>query len=184
MNLNDLAAIATVVSGTAVVISLVYLALQVRQNTRHTQALIHQGRIARSVALHLNMTEPHLAEAWIAAAGATASAQDVLRRQFWLLAFSYELSWEDTFVQHELGLLGDEQFADFRARLVDILAHNGLRTFFSTRPVPPSGKTMFQKFMAGVIAESAARDVGLDAPGLAVRSESSHPAKLGSDSAG
>jgi hypothetical protein len=171
MNLNDLAAIATVVSGTAVVVSLVYLALQVRQNTRHTRALIHQGRIARSVALHLNLTEPHLAEAWIAGAGATATPQGVARRQFWLLAFSYELSWEDTFVQHELGLLGEEQFADFRARLVDMCAHEGLRTFFSNRPVPPSGTTMFQKFMAGVIADSAARDAGLEVPGLAVKSE-------------
>jgi len=168
MNLNDLAAIATVVRGTAVVISLVYLALQVRQNTRHTQALIHQGRIARSVALHLNLTEPHLAEAWISAAGATANPEHVLRRQFWLLAFSYELSWEDTFVQHELGLLADEQFADFRARLVDVLAHQGLRSFFSNRPVPPGGKTTFQTFMAGVIADAAVRNSGADLPGLAV----------------
>jgi len=168
MNLNDLAAIATVVSGTAVVISLVYLALQVRQNTRHTQALIHQGRIARSVALHLNLAEPHLAAAWISAAGAATTPQGVLQRQFWLLAFSYELSWEDTFVQHDYGLLGEEQFADFRARLVDVLAHKGLRTFFLNRPSPPGGKTKFQTFMAGVIADAAVRDAGHDVPGLAV----------------
>jgi hypothetical protein len=168
MNLNDLAAVATVVSGTAVVISLVYLALQVRQNTRHTRALIHQGRIARVVSHHIDLAEPHLAEAWISAAGGTATHQDVLRRQFWLLAISYEFSWEDTFVQHKLGLFGEEQYADFRARLVDILAHKGLRSFFSSRPMPPGGKSAFQTFMAGVIEDAAARDTGPEVPGLAV----------------
>lgn len=168
MNLNDLAAIATVVSGTAVVISLIYLALQVRQNTLHTRALIHQGRIARVVSHHIELAEPHLAESWITAAGGTTSHEDLMRRQFWLLAISYEFSWEDTFVQHQLGLFGDEQFADFRARLVDILAHKGLRAFFSTRPETPGGKSAFQRFMADVIRDADARDAGAGVPGLAV----------------
>lgn len=171
--MNDFAAIATVVSGAAVVVSLIYLALQVRQNTKHTQALIHQGRIARSAAIHLNLSEPHLAEAWITAAGGKATPADVSRRQFWLLALTYELSWEDTFLQHQLGLLSAEQFADFRARLVDIFAHEGLRAFFSSRPIPPGGTSSFHKFMVGVIAEASARDVRPEVPGLAAKREGS-----------
>ena len=47
MTLTDLASLGSFVSAVAVVISLIYLALQVRQNTRHSQALIQQGRAAR-----------------------------------------------------------------------------------------------------------------------------------------
>src|SRR5689334_18120021 len=148
MDLTDLASIATVISGTAVVVSLIYLALQVQQNTKHTRALIHQGRIARSVGLHLNLAEPHFADAWIVASGAAVTPAESLRRQFWLSGFAYELSWEDTFLQHELGLLAEEQFSDFRARLVDILSHRGLRAFFSSRPTPSDGFSNFQQFIA------------------------------------
>jgi hypothetical protein len=40
MSLSDLASIGSFVSGAAVLVSLVYLRLQIRQNTRHSQALI------------------------------------------------------------------------------------------------------------------------------------------------
>ena len=43
MNLSDLSSIASLVSGIAVVVSLVYLAQQIRQNTKHSQALIQQA---------------------------------------------------------------------------------------------------------------------------------------------
>ena len=44
MSLSDLAAIATVISGLAVLGSMIYLAQQTRQNSKHTRALIQQGR--------------------------------------------------------------------------------------------------------------------------------------------
>jgi hypothetical protein len=48
MNLSDLAAIGSLVSGIAVLVSLVYLAQQTRQNSKHTRALIQQGRAIQS----------------------------------------------------------------------------------------------------------------------------------------
>jgi hypothetical protein len=45
MTLSDLASLATVLSGAAVLASLIYLAQQTRQNTRHTRALIEQARV-------------------------------------------------------------------------------------------------------------------------------------------
>ena len=47
MSLSDLAAIGSLISGVAVLISLIYLARQMRQNTKHTRALIQQGRVER-----------------------------------------------------------------------------------------------------------------------------------------
>jgi hypothetical protein len=47
MTLSDLASIGSLVSGTPVTASLIYLALQTHQDAKHTKALIHQGRAAR-----------------------------------------------------------------------------------------------------------------------------------------
>ena len=45
------------ISGIAVLASLVYLALQIRQNTKHSQALIQQGRAARIADTALRIAE-------------------------------------------------------------------------------------------------------------------------------
>lgn len=50
MNLSDVASVATIISSAAVALSLVYLGLQARQNTKHTRALIQAGRVDRLMA--------------------------------------------------------------------------------------------------------------------------------------
>jgi len=156
MNLADLASIASIVSSAAVAVSLLYLGLQVHQNTKHTRALIHQGRSQRAVGVHLNFAEPHMAEAWLKAEGRVPTPEEISRRQFWLLGIAYDLSWEDTFLQHEMGLLAEDQFVDFRAKLIEILQHKGLREYFSNRSVPPEGRTKYHHFLTDVLAKAAA----------------------------
>ena len=63
MSLSDLASIGSLLSGIAVVISLAYLAFQIRQNTRHQRASMQQGRAARTVDLLLRTAEPDMARA-------------------------------------------------------------------------------------------------------------------------
>ena len=46
MNLSDVASIGSFVSGVAVLVSLVYLSLQVRQTERNQRALMNQGIIS------------------------------------------------------------------------------------------------------------------------------------------
>ena len=156
MNLADVAAMASIMSSAAVAVSLLYLALQVHQSTKHTRALIHQGRSQRAVDVHLCLAQPHMTEAWFKAEGRIPTPDDISRRQFWLLAITYDLSWEDTFLQHEMGLLAEEQFVDYRLKLVEFLKHKGLRDYFLNRPVPPGGRTRFHEFMAEVATEAGA----------------------------
>ena len=49
MTLSDFATLSTAVSGIAVTVSLIYLIIQTRRNTRHTRPLIHQGATARKL---------------------------------------------------------------------------------------------------------------------------------------
>ena len=65
MTLSDLAAIGSLASGVAVLVSLIYLGLQVHQSAKHTRALILQGRAERIVTHHLTIANSDLVAAWI-----------------------------------------------------------------------------------------------------------------------
>ena len=65
MSLSDLASLGSFVSGFAVLISLVYLALQVRQTDRNQRTSIRHSRVSRTVELHLSLADPSLADAWL-----------------------------------------------------------------------------------------------------------------------
>ena len=154
MSLSDLAALGSFVSGVAVLVSLVYLGLQTRQNSKHTKALILQGRVERIVGHHISIANPDLVSAWIIENGGTATPEEIRHRQFWLQGMAYDFSWEDTFAQHESGLISEEQFADFRAHVAVILKAPALHHYFSERPLPPSGPTAFQRFLNALLSET------------------------------
>lgn len=63
MSLSDLAAIGSLVSGFAVLVSLLYLNLQARQTERNQRALINQGAMTRDTAMVQMLREPSFAAA-------------------------------------------------------------------------------------------------------------------------
>ncbi len=82
MTLSDLANHSTFLSGIAVTASLIYLALQVHQNTKHTRALIRQGRASRAVTVTLAEAEAGMAAAIITADGRVATPERVQQQQY------------------------------------------------------------------------------------------------------
>ena len=65
MTLSVLASLGSFVSGFAVLVSLIYLALQVRQTERNQQISIRHSRATRIVELHLALADPTVANAWL-----------------------------------------------------------------------------------------------------------------------
>ena len=130
MSLSDLASIGSFVSGLAVLISLAYLTIQVRQAERNQKAQIQQGRAARLVDLQLRLTEPANSEIYMRGQGGEAfeSATDLQRYRNLILASLY--SMEDSFLQHKAGLLGDSDFASFRLRMAAVFANIGFRAMW------------------------------------------------------
>lgn len=62
MTLSDLASIGTLISSVAVLISLIYLALQVKVTEKNQRALINQGVLTRTVEMVKWNAEPHISE--------------------------------------------------------------------------------------------------------------------------
>ena len=110
MSLSDLASLGSLVSGAAVLGSLIYLALQVRQADRNQQASIRQGRTTRAVDLLLAQLEPGVANAWRRGLEAPDELTETELGQFLSLCRAQFHHVEDAFYQHEEGLLHDAAF--------------------------------------------------------------------------
>src|SRR5215469_16964974 len=106
MSLSDLASLGSFVSGVAVLISLIYLALQVRQNRKHTEAQISQSRTYAGMQRQdLQWSDPAIADLMLRGARGDKdiSELDVLRFRF--LSTNTFLMLEDEFRQHAAGLI-------------------------------------------------------------------------------
>jgi len=152
MSLSDLASIGNLVSGIAVLISLIYLALQVRQAERNQQASIRQGRATRAVDIILAAGDPSYAEAL---PKGTAGAADITPAEFGQFAAIYGAflaSAEDTFLQHDEGLLSEAVFASFRESWRQTLAQPGVRALWKLRR--HGFEAGFAAFMDTLMAEA------------------------------
>ena len=62
MSLSDLASFGSLVSSVAVLVSLVFIGLQIRQSNRNQRSLMQQGRSARNVELLARLSDPRLSD--------------------------------------------------------------------------------------------------------------------------
>ena len=117
MSLSDLASIGSFVSGFAVLVSLIYLSLQIRQNTRHSRALIQQGRAARICQTLSDMAELDWTDGMEACLAGEANVSPKDLRKFNFVARTYFVSAEDSFLQHQEGLMDHQVFDGFEGSM-------------------------------------------------------------------
>lgn len=153
MTLADFASLSTAISGIAVTVSLIYLALQVHQNTKHTRALIHQGRIARIGELVMASAEPSMAAAIVASTTGSATPDDVRRHQFRAYCAASFYGWQDSFAQHRIGLIDEDIFMQMKAAVAAALSVPAIRAEWETRIRVPG--TAFAAFVDGIAAKTA-----------------------------
>lgn len=156
MTLSDLASIATVISGVAVLGSLIYLAQQTRQNTKHIRALLWQGAADRGVSLNLALADRDLVVAHLIANGEEPTPEAIAERQFRLQCVAHYVQYEDLFTHRDAGLLSEDVFQHFQASMVATLATNpGMRAFFASRAA--LSDTRFDLLLRKLISEADAR---------------------------
>jgi hypothetical protein len=109
MSLGDLASLGSFSSGVAVMISLVYLALQVRQAEKNQRAFMEQGRADRLADLQMRLAEPQLAAVYVKALKGDDLTETELA-QFRFAVRALMAAIEDGFLQHKNRMLSDEGF--------------------------------------------------------------------------
>jgi hypothetical protein len=172
MSLSDLASLGSFVSGIAVLTSLIYLALQVRQTERNQQISIRHSRASRIVELEVALADPAVAGAWLRGSGSPEEITPTELSQFIHLCRALLFHFEDSFYQREEGLLNDDAFETVVAGTRLLARNAGWRAAW--RIARPNFGGRFRDFMDGVVAGSAAEppvDLSLEAWKSAFASE-------------
>ena len=174
MSLSNLASLGSFVSGFAVLISLIYLALQVRQTERNQQISIRHSRVSRTVELHLALADPAVADAWLHGSGSPQKITQTEVSQFNSLCRAHFFHFEDSFYQREERLLNDAAFETVVGGVRLLARSPGFRAAWKISRANFGGR--FLAFMDGVIAASAVEppvDLSLEAWKVAFASEAS-----------
>jgi hypothetical protein len=176
MSLSDLASLGSFVNGLAVLISLIYLSLQVRQTKRNQQIAIRHSRASRIVELQLALADRGVAEAWLHGSGSPQEITQTELSQFINLCRALFFHFEDSFYQREEGLLNDDAFETVVAGARLSARSPGWRAAW--RIARPNFGGRFLAFMDGVVAGSAVEppvDLSLEAWKVAFASEAGAP---------
>jgi hypothetical protein len=172
MSLSDLAALGSFVSGLAVLVSLIYLALQVRWTKRNQQIAIRHSRATRVVELHLALADIAVADAWLHGSASPQETTQTEVSQFNNLCRALFFHFEDSFYQREEGLLNDDAFETVAAGVRLSARSPGFRAAWKNARANFGGR--FLDFMEAAVASSAVEppvDLSLEAWKAAFASE-------------
>lgn len=130
MTLTDVASIGSLVSSAAVLISLVYLAAQVRVTEKNQRALINQGVLTRTVDMVKWNAEPHISGlvTRVYSGDTSFDAEEINRLR---LIMRVRLSnFQDAYLQHQLGLTDEITFENALIGIRILLAQPVFRSMW------------------------------------------------------
>lgn len=130
MSLSDLAALGSFVSGIAVVISFIFLALQVRQANRNQRSLIQQARTGRNVESLQKMADEPISELLAQAESEPASLSPAKIWSLYGYGAAVFWSYEDSYMQFRAGTLHGGSWQSDLATLQRILAFPWFRAIW------------------------------------------------------
>jgi hypothetical protein len=153
MSLSDLASIGSFVSGIAVVVSLVYLALQVRHAQKTQRALMHQARTERVVNAALTSMQTDIAETVTKIVnGNELSPREMLQSYYYMRVQVAVV--EDALWQYDAGFLDQESLDTAVLNLQRVMLFPAVRAaWFMLRPqLAPSVRDRFDRLVAESLA--------------------------------
>src|SRR5436190_13521999 len=136
MSLSDVASIAGVVSSLAVLVSLIYLALQIRQAAHNQHAETQASVTARRTDYLMRLAEGDLAEAMMQGSIGAPETTPVQAYRFSFATHAVFVSWEDEYFQFRNGMLDERRFRLQDAVNSGLLSMPGNRAVWRlTKPV-------------------------------------------------
>src|SRR5581483_7014171 len=136
MDLTTISTVAQVVSAIAVIISLVYLAIQIRQNTQAVRNSTHHAlTVTRLDYIALVVQNPDLSRILRLGSQDLNALNDDERQRFHLLMYYLFSAGENFYYQNRQGVLDAEQWERWSATLRHYFTQPGIRTWFSSSPI-------------------------------------------------
>jgi hypothetical protein len=133
MSLGQLASIASMVSAVALIVSVIYVSVQIRHNTRAVRASAFQQVIESFAGISLDIAKDKtLVDLYLRASRDFVSLSEVERAQFSLLLLSFLRRAENVFFQTEIQLLETDHWSGIRESVKAIVTPPGARDCWST----------------------------------------------------
>lgn len=115
LKLSDWAALAEIIASGAVITSIVYLSIQVRENTNAVQAATFQELINASDLYLLTIAQDSTLTSLVDRAGEDpASLTPLERRRYFYTQRAFWRNMENAFFQRQRGLLGDAEWSVYQ----------------------------------------------------------------------
>lgn len=132
MTLEELFFISQTVAAVAIVTSLFYVVVQLREAQRNQRALVQQGRAFRNTTFALRQTEAEMADLLVKATSHAdwASISDVQLMQLIGWTRGLVFHFEDSYLQHRDGLMDDRAFESAKSSVANILSRPALRAIW------------------------------------------------------
>ena len=149
MSLSDLASIGSFVSGIAVVVSLVYLALQVRHAHKAQRALMHQARTERIVNASLECMQGDIADMVTKMVhGEELSPREQMQAYYYMRIQTVVV--EESLWQYEAGFIDKDSHETAILNFQRVMLNPAARAaWLMQRPqLPPAVRERFDKLVA------------------------------------
>jgi len=153
LDLTDIASIGGAVSAVAVLISLVFLNLQVRQAEKNQRALIQQGRAGRTADIAMRLMSSDFADVYCRCMSGEAGISATQLGQFTGYCRAVFLGAEDSFLQNHESQLDELAFVSFTTALRAIFVSPGVRAIWTMTRQWYGAE--FAQFMDSIVAEAA-----------------------------
>jgi hypothetical protein len=131
MNWDAIGAIGEIVGAAAVFVSLVYLAVQIRNQNRESRvSAMHEISVREAL---LPMASEDMATIFVKANRDYDSLTDVEAMRFIIVSGQFYRAWEEAFVQHQEGRLDDRSWNAMLKYYLNILAAPAARRAWELR---------------------------------------------------
>jgi len=135
MDFSTLGALAEIVSAVGVIGSLIYVAAQVRHNTRAVRSATHHALVTTRLAyVALVAADPELARIVRIGSEDYGRLDQDERHRFGLVMYYSFSAGENFYYQYRQGALDQEQWERWGATLQGYFAQPGIRAWFETTP--------------------------------------------------
>ncbi len=132
MSLGELASIASLVSAVAFVVSVIYVSIQIRNNTRAVRASAFQQVVDSFAGISLDIAKDrNLVDLYLRASKDSASLSELERMQYSLMLQSFLRRAENVFFQTEIHLLQSDHWSGIRESIKAIVDPPGARECWS-----------------------------------------------------
>jgi hypothetical protein len=131
MTLAELSDLAQTIAAIAVVVSIVYLAIQTRQAAQNAKAAIHEDRAATILGHIENMIDSDFHPVWNKGNRIAADMSDEEAERYMLFVAGVVLVWEERFRQKQEGMMTGDRWASSERTIRTFTTAPGFRAMIA-----------------------------------------------------